>query len=183
MKALLRSFGFAFRGLYRAARTERNLRIHITFMVYMYGFLLLTDWFSVTRVQWALLFLANALVVAAEMLNTAIEALVDLVTEGRYHQRAAGAKDTAAGGVLACAVFAVAVGVAVLWQPVAFRKMGTYYAAHPLMIGTLAISLGIAGVFIFSGRRSAHSRAPGPSVASRNQSIAEADREPAEPMP
>jgi diacylglycerol kinase len=154
MKALLRSFGYAFRGLYRATRTERNLRIHIVFMAYMYGFLLLPDWFVVTPAQWALLLLANALVVAAELFNTAVEAMVDLATEGRYHRHAAVAKDTAAAGVLVCALFAIGVGVAVLWQPEAFRSMGAYYASHPVMVGALAISVAIAGAFIFSGRPS-----------------------------
>jgi diacylglycerol kinase (ATP) len=183
MKALVRSFGYAFRGLYRATRTERNLRIHITFMVYMYGFLLLPDWFSVTRVQWAALLLTNALVVAAELFNTAIEAVVDLAVQGRYHRYAAVAKDTAAAGVLVCAMFAVAVGVAVLWQPEAFRKMGAYYGTHPAMIGALAITIGIAGVFIFSGRRSVDRNEAGPAVDSRTASIATDDRESTEPVP
>ncbi|HEX5994099.1 MAG TPA: diacylglycerol kinase family protein [Jiangellales bacterium] len=183
MKALLRSFGYAFRGLYRATRTERNLRIHIVFMAYMYGFLLLPDWFTVTPVQWALLLLANALVVAAELLNTAVEAIVNLVTQGRYHQLAAVAKDTAAGGVLVCALFAVAVGVAVLWQPEAFRQMGAYYGTHPAMIGVLAISAGIAGTFIFSGRPSLDPKEAGSAVGSRIASVATDERGSAEPVP
>ena len=183
MKALLRSFGYAFRGLYRATRSERNLRIHIVFMAYMYGFLLLPDWFSVTAVQWAVLLLANALVVAAELFNTAIEAMVNLVTQGRYHQLAAVAKDTAAGAVLVCALFAVAVGVAVLWQPEAFRQMGAYYGTHPAIIGALAISVAIAGVFIFSGRPSSAKKEPGRVVDSRFVSIATDDRGSAEPVP
>jgi diacylglycerol kinase (ATP) len=183
MKALLRSFGYAFRGLYRAARTERNLRIHIVFMAYMYGFLLLPDWFSVTAVEWALLLLANALVVAAELFNTAIEAVVDLVTQGRFHRHAAVAKDTAARGVLVCALFAVAVGVAVLWQPTAFRKMGAYYGVHPAMIGALAIGIGIACAIIFSGGRSVDGSGGGPAVGSATANIATDDRESAEPLP
>jgi len=177
LKALLRSFGYAFRGLYRAVRTERNLRIHLAFMAYMYGFLLLPDWFSVSPVQWALLLLANALVVAAELFNTAIEAVVDLAAQGRYHRHAAVAKDTAAGGVLVCAVFAVAVGVAVLWQPEAFRKMGAYYGSHPAMIGLLAISLGATAAFIFSSRSPWERNGTGPAADSLTE-----DRKPAEPV-
>jgi diacylglycerol kinase (ATP) len=183
MKALLRSFGYAFRGLYRATRTERNLRIHIVFMVYMYGFLLLPDWFVVTPVQWALLLLANALVVAAELFNTAVEAMVDLATEGRYHRHAAVAKDAAAAAVLVCALFAVAVGIAVLGQPGAFRTMGAYYATHPVMIGALAISVGVAGAFIFSGRPSTEKKGAGPIDDARIPSIATDDRGSAEPVP
>jgi diacylglycerol kinase (ATP) len=154
MKALLRSFGYAFRGLYWAVRAERNLRIHAVFTIYMYGCLLVPDWFTVTRVQWALLLLATALVVAAELFNTAIEATVNLATDGRYHPLAARAKDMASAGVLVCALFAVGVGIAVLWQPEAFRRMAAYFATHPAMIGALAISIAIAGAFIFSARPS-----------------------------
>lgn len=168
MNALLRSFGYAFRGLYRATRRERNLRIHLVVMFYMYGFLLLADWFAVTRVQWALLLLANALVIAAELFNTAVEATVDLAVQGRRHPLAAVAKDTAAGGVLVCALFAAAVGVAVLWQPEAFRSMGAYYATHPAMIVVLAVSVGIAGAFIFSGRPSSDRSAASPASAARS---------------
>lgn len=152
MKALLRSFSYALRGLYGAVRGERNLRIHIVVMSYLYGFLLGTDWFTVTSAQWAVLLLTNALVVAAELANTAIEATVNLVTEGRYHPLAARAKDTAAASVLVCALFAVGVGAVVLWQPDAFRRMGDYFTTHPVMIGALAISLGIAGAFVFAVR-------------------------------
>lgn len=180
MNALLRSFGYAFRGLYRAARRERNLRIHIVTMVYMYGFLLLTDWFVVTSAQWALLLLANALVVAAELVNTAIEATVDLVTQGRKHQLAAVAKDTAAAAVLVCAMFAVAVGIAVLGQPEAFRRMGSYLGDNPMMIVALAISLSIAGAFVFSGRFPSGKAGTGPAADDR---IANDESGSAEPVP
>jgi diacylglycerol kinase (ATP) len=154
MKALLRSFGYAARGLYGAVRGERNFRIHIVIIAYLYGVLLGTDWFTVTPVQWAVLLLTNALVVAAELANTAIEATVNLVTQGRYHPLAARAKDTAAASVLVCALFAVGVGIAVLWQPDALRQMVDYFVTQPIMIGLLAISLGVAGVFVFAVRPS-----------------------------
>lgn len=162
MKALLRSFGYAFRGLYWAVRVERNLRIHIVVTIYMYGFLLVPDWFTVTPAQWALLMLTTALVVAAELFNTAIEATVNLATDGRYHPLAARAKDTASAGVLMCSLFAVGVGIAVLWQPEAFRRMAAYFTAHPVMIGALAVSVGIAGAFVFSTRPSPVPTEPDP---------------------
>ncbi|MBX6751532.1 MAG: diacylglycerol kinase family protein [Micromonosporaceae bacterium] len=178
MKALLRSFGYSFRGLFWATRVERNIRIHIVIMVYMFGFLLLPDWFSVTPVQWALLLLATALVVGAELLNTAIEATVNLVTEGRYHHLAGRAKDTASAAVLVCALFAVGVGIAVLWQPEAFRRMGGYFTTHPIMIGALAVSAVIAGVFVFTARPPAP-----PEAESGVVGVPTADRGPAEPSP
>ncbi|MDR0883207.1 MAG: diacylglycerol kinase family protein [Oscillospiraceae bacterium] len=148
MRALLSSFGFAFRGLATAVREERNFRVHLVCMAYMYAFLGLYDWFTLTRTDWALLFLANALVLAAELFNTGIEALTDLATRKR-HPLAAVAKDCAAAGVLVCALCAVAVGIAVLFQPAAFASMFAYYRTHIAMLVAFVLSLGVAGVFIF----------------------------------
>jgi undecaprenol kinase len=177
MKALLRSFGYAFRGLAVATRTERSFRIHIVIMIYMFGILLPTDWFVLTPEGWALLLLASALVVATELLNTAIEATVDLVTEGRYHRFAAMAKDTASASVLASGLFAIAVGIALLGQPEAFRKMAAYFASHPVMLTAVAISLGIAGLFIFRGG------GRGVGTSSTTPAAEPGDRQSAEPVP
>lgn len=62
---------------------ERNMRIHFVCMAYMYAFLSVYDFFEVTRTQFAILFLANALVVAAELINTAVERAVDHASEKR----------------------------------------------------------------------------------------------------
>ncbi|MDR3344783.1 MAG: diacylglycerol kinase family protein [Oscillospiraceae bacterium] len=148
MRALINSFRYAFRGVLRTIRSERNFRIHLVCMVYMYAFLELSDWFTITRTDWALLFFANALVLAAELFNTAVEALVDLATR-RQHPLAATAKDCAAGGVLVCALCAAAVGVAVLFQPEAFASMFEYFRTHVWMLLAFVFSLGISAVFIF----------------------------------
>jgi diacylglycerol kinase (ATP) len=148
MKKLLQSFGYAFRGVFGAIRTERNLRIHLSVSAYMYGYLLIYDFFEVTRTGFAVLFLANALVVAAELVNTAVENVVDLV-EQKKNVYCKVAKDAAAGAVLVCALFSVAVGIALLWQPDAFRALFAYYASHPVWIAVLALSLALTAVFIF----------------------------------
>lgn len=61
------------------------------------------------------------------------------------------AKDTAAAGVLVGAAFAVAIGIALLWQPDAFRKLYNYYAANALMLIALAASLIVSLIYIFVG--------------------------------
>ncbi|MDR1409630.1 MAG: diacylglycerol kinase family protein [Oscillospiraceae bacterium] len=152
MKSLFNSFRFAFHGIFRTVRGERNFRIHLVCMAYMYAFLGLYDWFTLTRGDWALLFIANALVLVAELFNTAVEALVDLVTRNQ-HPLAAAAKDCAAGAVLVCAVLSVAVGIAVLFQPEAFAQMFAYYRTHIWMLVAFALSLGISGVFIFGKKK------------------------------
>lgn len=148
MKALLKSFGYAFCGIAQTLRTERNMRIHTVVMLYMFGFLFCYDFFTVTRTQWALLFVACAGVLAGELVNTAVENVVDLV-ERNKNLYCKTAKDAAAGAVLVSALFAVGVGVAVLWQPQAFRALFGYYRAHPAMLVVLALSLVAAFWFIF----------------------------------
>lgn len=149
MKALFKSFGYAFCGIGQTIRTQRNMRIHTVVMLYMYGFLLCHDFFSVTRTQLALLFLANAMVMAGELVNTAVESVADLV-EQRRNIYCKTAKDAAAGAVLVSAIFAVGVGIAVLWQPQAFRAMAAYYRQHPAVFAVLAVSLIAAYWFVFN---------------------------------
>ena len=162
MKALIKSFGYAFCGIFSTIRTERNMRIHLVVSLYMYGYLLCYDFFEVSRTQFAILFLANAIVMMGEIVNTAVEAVVDLV-EKRRNELCKIAKDAAAGAVLVGAIFAVLVGIAILWQPEAFRRMFTYYRENPWMLAVLAASLAVSVLFIFKtgkksgiGKESAH---------------------------
>jgi diacylglycerol kinase len=150
MKALAKSFGFACRGFIHCLHNERNMRIHLAFTLYMYSFLLFFDFFKIGKLELAVLFIANALVMMAELINTAIENTINLV-EKKYNKMAQIAKDTAAAGVLVGALFAVAIGVALLWQPDAFKKMFDYYKEHIAMLVCLAASLAVSLVYIFIG--------------------------------
>lgn len=150
MKALAKSFVFACRGFVYCLHHERNMRIHLAFTLYMYAFLLFFDFFQLSRLELAVLFIANALVLMAELLNTAVETTIDLV-EKKYNKLAKVAKDTAAASVLVGTVFAVAIGVALLWQPDAFDKLFRYYAANALMLTSLVASLILCLIYIFAG--------------------------------
>lgn len=150
MKALGMSFVYAIRGIFYCLHRERNMRIHFICMAYMYYFLLGFDFFELSRTQFAIIFLANAIVVAGELVNTAIERSVDLHCKER-HPLAKAAKDTAAGAVLVAAVGAVAVGIALLWQPPAFQALFQYFAAHPGSLALFAVSLVCSMVYIFIG--------------------------------
>ena len=103
------AFRYAFAGLAAAWRSERNLRIHavVAAAVVVAGAAL-----RLPPAAWAILFLAIALVVSAELLNAAVEAVVDLVSPGD-HPLAKRAKDVAAAGVLVAAAGAVAVGICI----------------------------------------------------------------------
>lgn len=147
---LFKSFFYAFRGIFSTLKTERNMRIHLTCLVYMFSILSLTDWFTLSRVDWAMLILASALVVAAELFNTALENAVDLVTT-EFSEFAKKAKDAASGAVLVCAIGAVGVGLFVLLQPAAFSAMFKYFTENPLILALFVLSLVPATLFIFFG--------------------------------
>ncbi len=126
------------------------MRIHLCFSVYMFGFLTLFDFFEVTRNQYAILIALCALVMSLEAVNTAIEKTVDLVTDEK-NELARIAKDSSAGAVLISAIASVAVGVAILWQPDAFKLMFEYYSQNLSVFACLIVSIILSLVFIFAG--------------------------------
>jgi diacylglycerol kinase (ATP) len=100
------SFGHAFRGVAVALRSELHLQFHAVATVLVLG---LGYYFRLSTTEWALVALSVASVWAAELFNTAIETLTNLVSPG-YHPLAGKAKDVAAGAVLLAALGAVVVG-------------------------------------------------------------------------
>ena len=150
MKKLIKSFGYAFQGIFTAITKERNMRIHIVCMIYMFFFLFAFDFFEVTRTQLAILFLACGQVIAAELINTAIESIIDAQgKEQTKHGKIA--KDCAAGAVLVFAGFSVLCGVAIMYQPTAFKLLFAYFMENPIAIILFAISVIIFTIFIFKG--------------------------------
>ena len=106
---LARSFGHAFRGLGMMLRTQANARIHAaaTVLVVAGGL-----WLGISRGEWCAVTAGIGLVWLAEGLNTALEALVDLVSPDE-HPLAGRAKDVAAGAVLCAALAALVIGAVV----------------------------------------------------------------------
>lgn len=148
VESLLKSFVYAFKGFKWMVTHERNFRIHLTCLVYMFYYLFRYDFFEVTRTQFAILFLASALVIGGEMLNTGIEKADDSVSR-ETRETIAVSKDVAAGAVLVFAVFAVLCGIAILWQPAAFTALFNHYCQQPVYILFFALSLVVAILFIF----------------------------------
>lgn len=116
---LLDSFRYAFAGLWHALRTQRNIRIHVSIAI---GVVVLGMAVGLHRDEWAIIALTVGFVFTAELFNTVIEAIIDLVTE-EYHPLAKKAKDVAAGAVLTAAITAVAVGLLVL-GPALLARLG-----------------------------------------------------------
>ncbi|MDO4803724.1 MAG: diacylglycerol kinase family protein [Lachnospiraceae bacterium] len=106
-KPLYRSFGYAFEGIFNTIKSERNMKIHcfMTVCVVIAGLL-----FRISYMEWLVCLVLFGLVTSLELVNTSLEAVVDLVTEER-RPLAKKAKDAAAGAVLASAIFAAIIGL------------------------------------------------------------------------
>ena len=104
---ITKSFAYAFEGIFTCIRKERNMKIHcvMAVLVVAAGVIL-----GLSPVEWCICLGLFGLVMALELVNTAVEAVVDLVT-GEYHPLAKIAKDTAAGAVLIAAIMAAAAGL------------------------------------------------------------------------
>lgn len=103
---IYKSFGYAFEGIFTCIKKERNMKIHCcaAVLVVVCGLLL-----GINATEWCICLILFGLVMALELVNTAVEAVVDLVTEERK-PLAKIAKDTAAGAVLIAAIMAAIVG-------------------------------------------------------------------------
>lgn len=150
MKAFIKGFGYAFRGIAFGVINERNMRFHVSMFIYMMFFLLHYDFFEVSKTQFAILLIMSSLVMAGELFNTGIERAADAATLEK-NEFVKIAKDAAAGAVLVLAIFSVAVGIIILYQPSAFTEMFCYFKNNPLYIAVLAVTLILDGIFILSG--------------------------------
>lgn len=150
MKAFIKGFGYAFRGIAFGVINERNMRFHVSIFIYMMFFLLHYDFFEVSKTQFAIILMMSSLVMAGELFNTGIERAADAATLEK-NEFVKIAKDAAAGAVLVLAIFSVAVGIIILYQPSAFSEMFCYFKNNPLYIAVLAVTLILDGIFILSG--------------------------------
>ena len=106
------SFNHAIDGIVYAVKTQRNIKVHLIIGMLV---LILAMILNVTRLELLILLLTIGLVIGVEMVNTAVEEVVNLAHEG-IHPLARIAKNVAAGAVLICSVMAAAVGYIVLFE-------------------------------------------------------------------
>jgi diacylglycerol kinase (ATP) len=109
LKKLIRSFGFAFRGLAYAMRSQLNFRIHVVAAVLaiIAGFVL-----NISIAEWLWITLCIVIVLLTELINTGIETLTDLVSPG-FNEKAGHVKDICAGAVVIAALFALITGATI----------------------------------------------------------------------
>jgi diacylglycerol kinase (ATP) len=119
-KGIIKSFSCAFQGLLYTFRSQRNMGLHLLAAILA---LAASFYFKVERTEFLFVILAISLVFITELLNTALEAAVDLRTK-KYHPLARIAKNVSAGAVLLAAFFALVVAFLVFAD-----KLGFWLAA------------------------------------------------------
>ncbi|NIK77399.1 diacylglycerol kinase [Paenibacillus castaneae] len=113
MNHFFRSFGFALSGIVFALRTQSHMRFHMfaAITACVLGFTV-----SLKPLEWSIILLAIAVVISAEMINTAVEQAVNLASP-EFHPIAKIAKDVAAGAVLIAAAVSAIIGLLIIGPP------------------------------------------------------------------
>lgn len=143
-----RSFEHAYRGVVSAVRSQRNMRFHVLAAV---GVLILSLLVGVSELELAVLVLTILVVFVTEMLNTAMEFVVDLVTT-EYHPLAKLAKDVSAGAVLVSSVGAVLVGYLVLADDLGPLSMETLNSIRRWPGHLTLVALGVVVLVVVLGK-------------------------------
>lgn len=115
---LLVSFQYAWQGVSYAFRTQRNFRIHVAVGLSAVGLAL---GLGLSAVEVAVIILTCGAVMTMELLNTALESVVDLTVQQAYHELAKIAKDCAAAAVLMSAIISISVAICLLLPPLCQR--------------------------------------------------------------
>jgi len=127
LRKWLKSANFAIEGILQGAKTQRHLRYHFFTAAFI---LVLSYVLGITRMEFIMVSLAVILVISAEMLNSAVEAVVDILSP-QYSEKARTAKDIAAGAVLITAFGAAVLGYIILFPYLkSFFTEGFIIARH-----------------------------------------------------
>ncbi len=110
-RSFLESLNYAIEGIAYTISTQRNMKIHIVIGL----FVILFSWYlHITKVELSIIFIVISLVFVAELLNTSIEILLDMI-EDKYNKNVKHVKDIQAGAVLIFSIFSVIVGFLIFW--------------------------------------------------------------------
>lgn len=104
---LLKSFGYAFSGIWHCLKMERNYKIHAFIALCV---CVLAWYYQFNRYQWGILIITVMSILVLEMINTAFELVVDMLSP-EFHPTAKIIKDVAAGSVLVASIAAFVIGV------------------------------------------------------------------------
>lgn len=143
---MARSFNNAIAGIVHAVRTQRNVKIHLVITVIV---LVASVFLSITKIELIILLLTVALVLITEMINSALEVVLDL-TMDRYHPLARVAKDVAAGAVLFAALNAVLVGYLVFFERLKAPVLTTIVDVRRAPEYVALVALGLTVIMVFA---------------------------------
>ena len=148
---MLQSFNHAFQGLVYAVRYERNMRIHLAVGLLV---LVASVFLNLSRLELVAVVLAIVFVLIAEMINTAMEAVVDIITD-EFDPRAKVAKDLAAGGVLLAAINALVVAYLVFADNLAgfSLELLTILRRSPTHLTIVALAVVVVAVIALKAAR------------------------------
>jgi diacylglycerol kinase (ATP) len=144
---LLQSFNHAFRGLVYSVRHQRNMRIHMAVALVV---LIVSIFLDISPLELVIVFATIAFVLMAELINTAVETVVDILTD-EFDPRAKAAKDMAAGAVLVAAINALVVAYLVLADRLAHVSLETLSVirrspAHLTIVALALVALAVIAV-------------------------------------
>jgi len=142
--SLLWSFNYAIAGIVYALRTQRNMRLHVlAAAVVLFAALAL----GVSRFEMIGLLLVIALVMAVELINTAIEAAIDVSTQG-FDPLAKTAKDLAAGAVFISSLAAVAIGYLVFFNRIVTAMDANFHIVRQAPVHLTVVALSLTGLAV-----------------------------------
>lgn len=147
MKKQTLSFKCAFRGIWYTVKSESHMRFHMVAGFYV---LLFSLFYNFSAAQTALLIILIALIMFAEIVNTCVEELCNLICD-RYEPLIRVAKDTAAGAVLVLSIAAAVTAVIFFLDFDVLYGIFLFFCANPVLLVLLVISAVFSVVFIVLG--------------------------------
>ena len=144
IKRFINSVGYALNGIKIGIKEERNVRIDITAMLFVWH---LIPFYDFTTVEVGFIVFITFLIPAFELMNTAVERAV-YKPDNEHYMPAGAAKDTAAGAVFIVAIGAAVVGAMVFLQPDGLRNVLQFYTGNILHVIALVAYIIVAYFFI-----------------------------------
>lgn len=143
----MKSFKYAFSGLFYTIKNERNMRVHLCFVFYVVCAGFVTE---ISQAQWTAVLICAGAVLALECLNTALERLCDIICMVKNPSIKI-IKDASAAAVLAAALASAAVGIIVFLNREQWGNFMVFLNEKPLLMGLIALTLVPAAMFVFRG--------------------------------
>ncbi len=140
----LKSMGYALKGIWLGIKEERNMRIDVVAMIFVWVHL---PFYNFSKGETALLVLVTFIIPAFELMNTAVERAVHK-PDADHWLPAGDAKDTAAGAVFIAATGAVVVAAIMLFDIVVLKEIVSYYISDIANLIKIAVFVAVAYIFV-----------------------------------